>query len=80
LLGDEAVAALRTLGLTQALQGEAHFRWSYAALGVKGAPLGSVPEAASGIRPVRVGVGPAIREPAIAAGLATVTWEPSDGR
>lgn len=80
LLGDGAVAALQTLGLTQALQGEAHFRWSYAALGVKGASPGSVLEAASGIRPVRVGVGPAIREPAVAAGLATVTWEPGDGR
>ena len=79
LLGNEAVGALRSLGLRQDLQGKAHFRWSYAALGVKGAPSGSAWEAASGIRPVRVGVGPAIREGSVAVGLTGMIWEENHG-
>ncbi|NOZ05314.1 MAG: hypothetical protein GXP41_03025, partial [Chloroflexi bacterium] len=79
LLGDAAVGALRSLGLRQNLQGGAHFRWSYAALGVKDAPPGSALEAASAIRPVRVGVGPAIREGGVAVGLARIVWEENRG-
>ncbi len=79
LLGDEAVDALHSLGLSQDLRGKTHFRWSYAALGVKDAPSGSALEAVSGIRPVRVGVGPPIREGRVAAGLTGLAWEENHG-
>jgi hypothetical protein len=75
LLGDDAVQALHTVGMSVSLRGKEHFRWSYAALGVKGAAPGTALEAAAGIRPTRVAVGPAIREPHVAAALFRVAWE-----
>jgi len=75
LLGDDAVQALRMLGMSVSLRGKKHFRWSYAALGVKGAEPGTALESAAGIRPTRVAVGPAIREPQVAAALFGVAWE-----
>ncbi|NOZ05628.1 MAG: hypothetical protein GXP41_04655, partial [Chloroflexi bacterium] len=80
LLSEEAVNALHTLGLAQDLTGTTHFRWSYAALGVKGAPTGSALESASGIRPVRVGAGPAIRETGVTVGVTYIDWESLDAR
>ena len=72
-LGEEAVAALRSIGATGDLRGK--FRWSHAIIGVKGAAPGSALEALDGLRPVSVAVGPAVTEPFVAAGVAWIRFE-----
>ena len=74
LLGDEAVAALRGLGLSTDLRD--CFRCAHAFVGVKGAPAGTAPEAwgALGVREVRVGRG--LTEPRVYYELESVELSP----
>jgi hypothetical protein len=72
-LGEEAVAALRSIGATGDLRGK--FRWGHAIIGVKGARPGSAREAMDGLRPVSVVTGPAVTEPTVAAGMAWIRFE-----
>ena len=65
-LTNEAVAALRTLGVTGDLRGR--FRWGHAFIGAKGANTWTAPqEALDGIRPAQVSFGLPLSEPQIAA-------------
>jgi hypothetical protein len=72
-LGEDAVAALRSIGATGDLRGK--FRWSQAIIGVKGAALGSALEAMDGLRPVGVAAGPALTEPGVAAAVEWIRFE-----
>lgn len=67
-LGDEAVAALHSLGAEGDLRGT--FRWSHALLGIKGAAPGTALEDLSAIRPARVWLGEPFTAPVVAAGFA----------
>ncbi len=70
LLGEEAVAALRTLGARGDLR--ERFRWGHAIVGVKGAAPGAALEALDWMRPVTLVVGEGATEPGLAAALATI--------
>ena len=72
-LGEEGVAALRSLGATGDLRGK--FRWSHAIIGVKGRAPGAALEAMDGLRPVTLALGPAISAPSVAAGAAWLRFE-----
>jgi hypothetical protein len=67
-LGEEGVAALRSIGATGDLRGK--FRWSHAIIGVKGGAPASALEVMDGLRPVAVASGPAVTQPFVAAGVA----------
>jgi hypothetical protein len=69
-LGDQALAALRSLGVATDLRG--HFRWGNAFIGVAGAPPESALEAADGLRPAQVSVGMPLSAPSVAAEVTRV--------
>src|SRR5690606_1612011 len=71
-LGDEAVAALRRLGLETDLRG--HFRASHAFVGVVGASPGAAIESFSPLGPASVTVGPPLDAPFIAGGIGQVQF------
>ncbi len=73
-LTGEAVAALRTLGLAGDLRGR--WRWSHAAIGVKGASPGQAVEMVSGTRPAVAVVGAGATEPGLAAAFDWVRLDP----
>ncbi|MGQ9490611.1 MAG: interleukin-like EMT inducer domain-containing protein [Anaerolineae bacterium] len=68
-LTEEAVAALRSLGVTHDLR--SHFRWGHAFLGRTGAATSTL-EALDGIWPAQIQVGPALSEPGAAAVLTSI--------
>jgi hypothetical protein len=72
-LGEEGVAALRSLGAEGDLRGK--FRWSHAVLGVKGGAPGTAIEAMDGLRPVTLALGPPVSAPSVAAGMAWLRLE-----
>ncbi len=72
-LGEEAVAALRSIGAEGDLRGR--FRWSHAVIGRKGAEPGTALEALDGLRPVSVAVGPPLSEPRVAAATEWIRFE-----
>ena len=69
-LGDEALAALRTLGVEDDLRG--HFRWGQAFVGAAGAAPASALVATDGLRPAQVSVGLPLSAPSVAAAVARV--------
>jgi hypothetical protein len=69
-LSEEAVAALRTLGVTTDLRD--HFRWGHAFLGAAGAAPGSALEAVDGIRPAQVSAGLPVSSSQVAAWVSEV--------
>ncbi len=69
-LGDEAPAALQSLGVQDDLRG--HFRWGQAFIGAVGAPPGSALEAIDGLRPAQVSLGLPLSAPSVAAGVVRV--------
>lgn len=69
-LTEEAVTALRSLGVKGDLRG--HFRWGHAFLGRKGAAAGTAIEALDGIRPAQVQMGLALSEPGAAVTLTSI--------
>jgi hypothetical protein len=69
-LSEEAMAALKTLGVVTELRG--HFRWGHAFIGSTGAPSGSAVEVLDGIRPAQVSVGLPVSAPQVAAWLSDV--------
>jgi len=75
-LGEEAVAALRSVGATGDLRGR--FRWGHAVVGQKGAEPGSALEALDSLRPVSVAVGPPLTEPTLAAAVEWIRFEASE--
>jgi hypothetical protein len=75
-LGEEAVAALRSVGATGDLRGK--FRWSHAFIGVKGATPGSALEALDGLRPVTVAAGPALTEPRVAVAIEWLRFKSAE--
>ena len=66
-LGQEAVDALRTLGVAVDLRGD--FRWGHAFVGAAGAPANTALEAVNGIRPAQVAVGLPVSAPQVAGAL-----------
>ena len=72
-LGEEGVAALRSIGAAGDLRGK--FRWSHALIGRKGSEPGSALEALDGLRPAGVARGPALSEPTVAAALEWARFE-----
>jgi len=75
-LGEEAVAALRSVGAAGDLR--ERFRWSHAIIGVKGANPGSAIEALDGLRPVSVAAGPSVTQPRVAAAVEWIRFESSE--
>jgi hypothetical protein len=75
-LQPEAIEALRLIGAQGDLRGR--FRWSHAAIGVKGAAPGQAVEAMREHWPVTLSVGPALTEPYIALGLQSLRFTPAD--
>jgi len=69
-LGQEAIDALRTLGVGADLRG--HFRWGHAFIGVVGASPGTAVEIVNGIRPAQVSVGLPVSARDVAAALTDV--------
>ena len=78
LLGQEAVTALRGIGVTGDLRGK--FRWGQAIIGIQGALPGAAAEASDWMRPVTLIVGEGATEPRIAAAFATITFRATSGR
>ncbi len=74
-LGDDAVAALRAVGVAGDLRSK--FRWSHAFVGVVGAPPGTALEETSLIRPARVWLGAPVTTPHVYARLLTVETVPA---
>lgn len=72
-LGEDAVHALWELGLSGNLRG--CFRWSHAAVGVKGAPAGTAAEVLSETWPATVAVGGGFVKPQTALELRHIQWE-----
>lgn len=75
-LSEEAVDALRSLGLAGDLRG--HFRWSHAGVGVKGAKPGQALEAWSGIRPATVIVGNGLTRQHVYVQLRSFSLSPAE--
>ncbi len=73
-LTEEAVAALRSLGVTKDLRGR--FRWSHAFIGVKGENAGMAFEAQSVLRPASVAIGWPLTRPQVAAAVASIRLIP----
>jgi hypothetical protein len=73
-LNHEAVAALRSLGVTTDLRGS--FRWSHAFVGAVGAQSATALDAADPIRPAQVTVGLPLAEPGVGIVLQRVTIGP----
>ncbi|MCS7221195.1 MAG: interleukin-like EMT inducer domain-containing protein [Anaerolineae bacterium] len=71
-LTEEAVAALRELGVTADLRG--HFRWSHAFIGARGWSTGEAIEAVEAFRPATIVVGPGLTEPYMAMEVASVRF------
>jgi hypothetical protein len=69
-LGDEAAAALQSLGVQDDLRG--HFRWGQAFIGAAGALPGSALEAIDGLRPAQVSLGLPVSAPSVAAAVVRV--------
>ncbi len=76
-LGQEAVAALQSIGATGDLRDR--FRWGHAIIGVKGAPPGTALEAMDWMRPVTLAVGEGCTEPQVAAAFALLTFTARPG-
>ncbi len=77
-LTEEAVTALRSLGVINDLRG--HFRWGHAFLGQKGAAAGTAVEALDGLRPAQIQVAPALSATAAAVTLTQIEIIPSTTR
>ncbi|MEZ4868619.1 MAG: interleukin-like EMT inducer domain-containing protein [Caldilineaceae bacterium] len=71
-LGEDAVNALRALGLTTDLRNR--FRWSHAFVGVVGAPPASALDAATLLTPAVVTVGLAFDAPVVSGGVKQITF------
>jgi hypothetical protein len=71
-LGEEAAAALRSLGVRTDLRGQ--FRWSHAFVGVVGAPAGSALEAADLLRPAAVWLGPPVTGERVYGAIGPIHW------
>ncbi len=69
-LTEEAVTALRELGVAADLRGR--FRWSHAFIGARGWSVGEAIEAVEAFRPATITVGPGLTEPRVAAEVASV--------
>ncbi len=69
-LGQDAVDALRTLGVVGDVRG--HFRWGHAFIGRKGALPGAVLEQMDAIRPAQVSAGLPLSSPQVAAAVDSV--------
>lgn len=76
-LGQEAVAALRSIGAAGDLRDR--FRWGHAIIGVKGAPPGTALEAMDWMRPVTLAVGEGGTEPRLAAAFTLLTFTVQPG-
>lgn len=74
-LSEQGVAALRAVGIAGDLRGK--FRWSHAAIGVKGNPAGSALEALDELQPVCLAAGVPVTRPEVAAALAWIRFEGS---
>jgi len=72
-LSEQGAVALRAVGIAGDLRGK--FRWSHAAIGVKGNPPGSALEALDELQPVCLAAGPAVTRPQVAAALAWIRFE-----
>ncbi|MGQ9517940.1 MAG: interleukin-like EMT inducer domain-containing protein, partial [Anaerolineae bacterium] len=72
-LSEPAVQALEALGLAGSVRGR--FRWSHAAVGVKGAPPASAAEALSEIWPAAVTVGGGFTRPQAYVELRALSWQ-----
>ncbi len=72
-LTDTAVQALQSIGAQENLRGK--WRWSHALIGLKGAQIGSVPEAANEIAPAQVVLGIGAMEPNAAAAIEWIKIE-----
>ncbi|MGB0386417.1 MAG: interleukin-like EMT inducer domain-containing protein [Ardenticatenaceae bacterium] len=70
LLGNEAIAALASLGSTQISDLRGCYACSHAFIGVKGAAPSSALEDNSPIRPARVSLGPPLQRNTVAVGIA----------
>jgi hypothetical protein len=78
LLGEEAVQALRTIGVEGDLR--AKFRWGQAVIGVKGARPGQAIESLDGLRPAVVHVGEGTTESHLAAAFSLVRLATTEER
>ncbi len=74
-LGDQALVALRSLGVQGDLSGR--FRWGQAFIGATGSAPGTALEAIEGLRPAQVGLGLALNAPSVAAGVVRVEIGPA---
>lgn len=72
----EAVSALRSIGAQEDLRGAAHWRWSHAVIGVKGAAPGSAVEDAHETMPAQAVVGIGALEPHVAAAVEWIEIAP----
>lgn len=66
-LGDEVIAALATLGSTETSDLRGCYACSHAFIGIKGAPIGTILEDSSPIRPARVSIGPPLNRSTVFA-------------
>ena len=73
-LGEDAVAALRSLGVADDIRGE--LRRDHAFVGVRGAAPGSAPSAVSDLWPSTVVIGQGLTTPTPAFALLHLSWEP----
>ena len=73
-LGDDAIAALRSLGVADDIRGQ--LRRDHAFVGVKGAAAGAAPSDVSDLWPVTVVVGAGVTAPTPAFSLQRLTWTP----
>ncbi len=73
-LGDDAIAALRSLGVQDDIRGE--LRRDHAFVGVKGAAPGSAPSVVSDLWPATVVIGQGLTAPTPAFALQRLRWAP----
>ncbi|MGC8826959.1 MAG: interleukin-like EMT inducer domain-containing protein, partial [Anaerolineae bacterium] len=72
-LSEPAAQALGSIGLAGSVRGR--FRWSHAAVGVKGAPPGSAVEALSETWPAAVTIGEGFTRPQTYLELRSLAWQ-----
>ncbi len=73
-LTEDAIAALRSLGLEGDLRG--HFRWGHAAIGSKGLAPGTGLEQTASLRPATVKLGLGVTRPRVAAAFDWIRFAP----
>ena len=74
-LGDDAIAALRSLGVEDDIRG--HLRRAHAFIGLKGAAPGSALSQTSDLWPATVNLGAGLTAPAPAFALINLRWQTS---